>query len=398
MTVLERHLTNVNIVLLSDSMTWAETVSDQARELGLQPIRAAASAREALVMLAGGSPPVSHLLLQPNSAGHLLPELLDMTSGQNRGAALVVLGEPDRLPGHPYAMAMTFVQRPSKGWLQRVLGPEPGTRRVAGKALNEQDLKEALLDARIRTRYQPIVRLDNAQPVGLEVLARLEHPQRGILQPDLFIPQIEAAGLSWPLTAAVITRAFDDWGGGRLGSFGLTLAFNFPLDVLLIPEALTWLEARRRMAGLPADRLVIELTESRPISELRKLRHTISTLRGIGYGLAIDDVGPEVRDHKALLDLQFTALKLDKDLVRKSMDMPQSAAFLTNTIATARSANLTVVAEGVENTEIWQRMQSLGVDHAQGFLVARPLPAAAVPLWHDEWCARPMIRPGAKAI
>jgi EAL domain-containing protein (putative c-di-GMP-specific phosphodiesterase class I) len=385
----EQHHANLNIVLLGSSPAWLAAVREQARALGIETIHYARTPQEVMTLLAGGSPPVSHLLLQPNSAGNLLPELIDMTVGQPSGVVLVVLGEPALLPDHPSAPSMTFVPTPTHGWLERALSERGHSRAAArGESPSVDELKDALADTRIQTRYQPIVRLDNGQPVGLEVLARLEHPQRGILLPDLFVPQIEAAGLAWPLTQAVITRAFADWGEGKLGSFGLSMALNFPLDVLLIPEALTWLEAHRRVSGLPADRVTIELTESRPVAELTRLRHAISTLRGMGYGLAIDDVGPELRDHQALLDLQFTALKLDKDLVRESPDSPTVNAFLVSTIAAARAANLTIIAEGVEDVEIWRRMQRLGVDQAQGFLVARPLPASAVALWHSDWTSR----------
>ena len=376
--------------MLGGGTIWMTEACEQARELGLSPILSARTAQDAMAMVAAGSPPVSHLLLQPNSAGDLLDDLVDMTAGQTTGVSLVVLGEPQKLPNHPSAPAMTFVPRPSPSWLKQAL-VHGAPARECPERLQEpimQELEDALAERRIQTRYQPIVRLDNGHPVGVEVLARLEHPQRGILAPDLFVPQMEEAGLAWRLTDQVIDRAFADWGEGKLGSFGLTLALNFPLDVLLIPEALTSLETRRRQSGLPADRVVIELTESRPVREIARLRHAISTLRGIGYGLAIDDVGPEVRDHKALLDLQFTALKLDKDLVRDSLNSRTAHNFLTRTIASARKADLTVIAEGVEDQAIWREMQRLGVDQAQGFLIARPLPTAAVPLWHRDWCAR----------
>jgi EAL domain-containing protein (putative c-di-GMP-specific phosphodiesterase class I) len=385
---LQQGASPLNIVLLSESPAWERAASEQASALGVGPIHATHSPQEAVSLLAGGFPPVSHLLLQPNSAGNLLSELVDMTAGRHDGVALVVLGEPNPLPSHPCAKAMTFVSAPSKGWLQRVLMPQSSAIRKVQGTPNLTELKSALADTRIQTRYQPIVQLDSGVPVGLEVLARLEHPQFGVLQPDLFIPQLEDAGLAWPLTEAVITRAFADWGDGKLGSFGLTMALNFPLDVLLIPEALTSMENRRREAGLPADRVVIELTESRPVSELRKLGHAISTLRGMGYGLAIDDVGPALRDHSALLDLQFTALKLDKDLVQESASTPLSASFLSATITSAHEAGLIIIAEGVEDRDIWDRMVQSGVDQAQGFLVARPLPAAAVPIWYHDWCAR----------
>jgi EAL domain-containing protein (putative c-di-GMP-specific phosphodiesterase class I) len=378
---------SLNIVVLCSSPAWKLDVFDQARDLGLGLIRTARTPQEAMGLLADRSPPVSHLLLEPASAGDQLAELVDVALRHEAGINLVVLDEPWALPDHPSASSMVFVPSPTRGWLRRVLNQDGALqgRRPANDGPSIDELTEALFQARIQTRYQPIVRMSDGHPVGLEVLARLELPKYGFLLPDKFVPQIEAIGLAWPLTQAVITRAFADWGAGRLGSFGLTLAVNFPLDVLLIPEALAWMETKRRQAGLPAERIVIELTESRPVSELARLRHAISTLRGIGYGLAIDDVGPQLRDHHSLLDLQFTALKLDKELVTESADVPEASAFLLDTIASARASNLTIVAEGVENPRLWQRMRDLGVDQAQGYLIARPLLATTVPLWYNDW-------------
>jgi EAL domain-containing protein (putative c-di-GMP-specific phosphodiesterase class I) len=250
------------------------------------------------------------------------------------------------------------------------------------------DLHEALSDARIQTLYQPIVRMADRRPVALEVLARLEHPAHGTLLPSRFIPPMEAAGLGWQLTAAVLLRAFDDWGGERLAALDLVLAFNFPLDVLLLPDALSHLDAVRMKAGIAAGRVVIELTESRPLAGLTELCQATRRLRALGYGIAIDDVGLDIRDHRALLDLHFTALKLDRKLVRDAHDDPASGEFLAHAIAAAGVAGMTVTAEGVEDEATWARMHALRVDHVQGYLVSRPLPAAAVLPWYREWCSR----------
>lgn len=377
---------SLNVVFLCASAAWKLDVFDQARDLGLGLIRTARSAQDAIALLSDGTPPVSHLLVEPAAAGHRLDELIEVALRHEASLSIVVLDKPSSLPSHPEAAAMTFVPSPTRGWLRRVLNHH-GVGHVA-RGPSVAELTDALHQARIQTRYQPIVRMSDGHPVGLEVLARLELPKYGFLLPDRFVPQIEDVGLAWPLTQAVITRAFADWGAGRLGSFGLTLAVNFSLDVLLIPEALAWMETRRRQAGLPAERIVIELTESRPVSELARLRHAISILRGIGYGLAIDDVGPQLRDHHSLLDLQFTSLKLDKELVTDSGTMPEVRGFLTETIASARAANLTIVAEGVENPDLWKRMRDLGVDQAQGYLIARPLLATTVPLWYHDWVSK----------
>jgi EAL domain-containing protein (putative c-di-GMP-specific phosphodiesterase class I) len=249
------------------------------------------------------------------------------------------------------------------------------------------ELREALSAARFHNRYQPVVRMADRRPLGLEVLARLEHPLRGTLGPDLFVPEIEDAGLAFQFTQAVVRRAFADWGGTVLRELDLWLALNVPLDVLLLPATLSWLEEQRRADAIPVDRLGIELTESRPVTSPEDLRTAVAALRGAGYTLVIDDVGPGVRQAQQLLGLGFSVLKLDKGLVNGSRDDAALAELLHRTVAAAHTEGLLVVAEGVEDEDAWRRMQAAGVEQAQGYLIARPMPASDVPDWHRRWCA-----------
>jgi len=112
-------------------------------------------------------------------------------------------------------------------------------------------------------------------------------------------------------------------------------------------------------------------------------------VRALGYRVAIDDVGPAVPSLSELLELPFTSLKLDKDLVIRSADEPAILDFLRDTTMRAHAKGMQVVAEGVETVDTWNRMDGIGVDGAQGYLVARPLPAAAVDVWLDAWRASP---------
>jgi EAL domain-containing protein (putative c-di-GMP-specific phosphodiesterase class I) len=250
------------------------------------------------------------------------------------------------------------------------------------------ELRAALGGTMIENRYQPIVGMADRRVIGLEALARLNHPQRGTLMPDRFVPQIEDAGLGAELTDLVSARAFADMVEPWLVGHGIRMSVNFPLDVLLEDAALQRLEAQRAACGVPAGRIVIELTESRPVEDFPVLRRSLERLRALGYGAAIDDAGPAVPRLKELLDLPFTSLKLDKALVT---DMTASAAAhdsVAATIEQGKRCGLTVVAEGVESVAVWDRMRTLGVDEAQGFLVARPLPLAAVPMWSEDWLGR----------
>jgi EAL domain-containing protein (putative c-di-GMP-specific phosphodiesterase class I) len=263
--------------------------------------------------------------------------------------------------------------------------PRPRDAAVRGGPVPLTELREALVSSRIRALYQPIVRIADGVPVAVEVLARLAHPARGVVQPDLFVPQIERAGLALKLTEAVGLSAFADWRDGRLERLDLSLALNFPLDVLLLPAALRWLERARQSAGIPAQRITIELTESRPIGKVTALAASVARLRRQGYALAIDDVGPTLRDHRALLDMGFTTLKLDKGLVGAAPQHPAAAGFLVRTVEEAHAAGLQVVAEGVASPALWARMAAFAVDQAQGFCVARPMAAASVAEWQCDW-------------
>jgi len=254
------------------------------------------------------------------------------------------------------------------------------------------ELRAALRGAMIETRYQPIIRIADRRPVGVEALARLNHPERGTLLPDRFVPQIEGAGLAAELTGLVSERAFADLAGPFLSGRDLRMSVNFPLDVLLEPAALDRLEEQRMAAGLSAGRIVVELTESRPVDDFPMLRRSLERLRGLGYGAAIDDVGPAVPRLAPLLDLPFTSLKLDKDLVEQVGTSAEVRRFLAETIAEAKVRGLTVVAEGVETDAIWNRMCDLGADEVQGFLAARPLPVGAVPIWWDAWMGKAVPR------
>ncbi len=252
-------------------------------------------------------------------------------------------------------------------------------------ALQVGDLRLALAEHRIHTLYQPIVRLDDRRAVGLEVLARLDHPRLGMLAPGRFIQPMETAGLVGELTEAVMVAAFADWRAEDLAELGLTLAFNFPPEVLLNDTAVSALDRLRAGAGLCAGSVVIELTESSPLADLAVLSRAVRRLRGLGYGIAIDDVSREMGNDPGLFDVGFTALKLDKTVVQDSMDDAAASDFVRHACRDAHAAGMTATAEGVEDEALLLAMQALGVDLAQGYLISPPVSAAAIRSWHRGW-------------
>jgi EAL domain-containing protein (putative c-di-GMP-specific phosphodiesterase class I) len=247
------------------------------------------------------------------------------------------------------------------------------------------ELSEALSEPMVVTQYQPIVRLSDRVPLALEALARLNHPICGAVPPDRFVPLMEEAGLAPRLAEVVAAIAFQDLASPVLAEYQLRVTLNFPPHVLLVPEALDRLDDQCRGAGIRTDQVVIELTEGRPVHDLPALRVAVERLRADGYLVAIDDVGPDVPGSEALLSLPIGAIKLDKGLVMGQAASSGLRAFLERTVEAALLRGLMIIAEGVEDAATWHRLRALGVQCAQGFLIARPMVVVAVPPWLERW-------------
>ena len=251
-------------------------------------------------------------------------------------------------------------------------------------------LRAALEGDGVSVRYQPVVRMESREPAVMEVLARLSLADGTWLEPAAFVPRLEAAGLAWRLTQAVMRRCFAEWRAHDLARLGMALAINVPLDAMLRRGAAAWIEREAQAAALPPSMLILELTETRPVTDAPALRAAMEQLRRPGWRLAIDDVGPAARALDHLLDMPFAALKLDKDLVAEAAaDSAAARHAVQQTVAAARAAGMRVVAEGIEDRATWRRMAAMGIDAAQGFLIARPMEATALAAWRANWAQRP---------
>ena len=368
----------INLLLVSRDPIWLHAVRGAAGAMGGGDV-VTCDAHAAIARLAGTGSHYSHILVDRNDAEGLLDEFSDLTTEIGApDTGMFMLGAADI--GHPHTRIIPAAT--SQSVLEALMAT---SLMPSAPVMDLSEIKAALKGAMIETRYQPIVRVADRRPVGLEALARLNHPERGQIAPDGFLPQIESAGLAGELTSLVSAIAFADLAGPFLSRRDLRMSVNFPLDVLLRPEALDRLEEQRIQAGLAAHSIIVELTESRPVDDIPMLHRSLDRLRGLGYGAAIDDVGPAVPQLAPLLELPFTSLKLDKVMVQEVFKSDDVKRFLDKTVAQAKAHGFTVVAEGVETEAIWNAMRDMGVDEIQGFLASRPLPVAAVPIWWDAW-------------
>jgi EAL domain-containing protein (putative c-di-GMP-specific phosphodiesterase class I) len=375
--------TGSRLLLIGGDVRWSRAVRSVVEDIPGRAVDAVSSGSAALAPLLDPHLLYSHVLLNPARDDGLLMAILGLTCDEeSSGSTLLLLGRVAGAPAH-----ISIIPGPNQDAIRTALAMDCcGGARAMQPSLAA--LRTALADKRIDTRYQPLVRLSDGKPAGFEALARLYHVGYGLIGPNHFVPRIEDAGLAAELTRLVAKRSLADLVSPNLSGLGGTVSLNVPLDVLLLPNALRWLDEELETADVAASRVVIELTESQVVADLHQLRQVVERLRHADYNVALDDVSPAMPRYAALLDMPFTAVKLDKDVVRRGAVARDAADFVQRIIATAKSRDLMVVAEGVEDVRTWNRVRRAGADLAQGYVVARPLPASVLPAWLDAWRAR----------
>lgn len=259
-------------------------------------------------------------------------------------------------------------------------------RKAKEEDISEADLRRAIKERQLVVHYQPQVNLRNGEIAGVEALVRWQHPERGLLYPDAFIALAERCGLGLALTEVVLDQALTHC-AERTAS-GATLPM---LSVNLPPEALTDLSfpervlAQTRRYVVPVEHIAFELTETSVAKEPVTALDILTRLRLKGVKLSIDDFGTGHSSLKQLQRLPFTELKIDMSFVRNLDTDASSRAIVNRSVALAHDLGLTVVAEGVENARIWELLCQAGCDLAQGYFIARPMPAEALLDWMSIW-------------
>ena len=243
------------------------------------------------------------------------------------------------------------------------------------------ELRHAIDERELVVHFQPIADMAHARIVGTEALVRWDHPNRGFLPPDTFIPLAETTGLIRPLALYVLEESLRqrrDWAAAGLD---LHVAVNLSTRNLLdpaLPAAIAELLAR---FATPANALTVEVTETAVMVDPPRAAETLGSIADLGVKIAIDDFGTGYTSLSWLKRLPVTTLKVDRSFVMDMHTNDDDAAIVRSTVNLARDLGLEVVAEGVETTEAWNDLEELHCDLAQGYLLSRPLPAAELTPW-----------------
>ena len=242
-------------------------------------------------------------------------------------------------------------------------------------------LKRAIDDRAMTMHYQPKIELASGSVVGVEALARWTDPVVGPVLPSTFVPLAERTGLAESLTELALEIASRDCRSWREEGCLTSVAVNVPARVLLDPAFPDLVEAQRRAYGLDEDSLEVEITESTLMGDHAQAREALTRLRAIGVRTSIDDFGTGYSSLSYLRALPVHALKIDRSFITDLLDEPESEAIVRSIIELARNLHLETVAEGVEDMRACDRLIRLGCDYAQGFALARPMPADAMLRW-----------------
>ena len=238
-----------------------------------------------------------------------------------------------------------------------------------------EDLRNALQNGELLLHYQPQVALDSGSVVSMEALLRWPHPRLGNVPPLDFLPLAEEAGLMRPLTTFVLGEALAQCARWRTQGQNLTISINVSATNVLDVDFVTLVQEQLHLHRLPAEALILEITETTLISDLERCGQVIDQLRKLGCTVSIDDFGAGFTSLASLSKLAVGEVKLDRSFLATLDRQPNSRALIEATINLAHALGLYVVAEGVEEAESLTILTGLGCDLAQGYYIAKPAAA-----------------------
>jgi diguanylate cyclase len=244
-----------------------------------------------------------------------------------------------------------------------------------------EELRDALFDGHgLTVYYQPKIDASDGSVHSVEALLRWQHPSRGLLLPEEFLPAAERAGLMRNVANRAINLALEQIRTWRDQGISLTVAVNLSTTNLLDLDLVSTVERLLRTHGLPPDALIVEITESALVDSARS-RNTVAALQHLGVRISLDDYGTGWSSLARLQDVSVDELKLDRIFVERLAQDPRSVAIVRSTVALARSLGADLVAEGVEDEVTLDALRRYGCTITQGYVHSPPLPPDELQRW-----------------
>ena len=391
---------SVKIALVDDEPFMLKLLGRMLVNLGYAAPSAHTSGSAALaVFAADGQPDLILLdLNMPEMDGIEFVRLLVETS--YTGSLILVSGEDERML--QAASKLVLAHRISLlGQLQKPATPDalaallakwspPASERrfTASAVYGAEAVRAAIANGELVNYYQPKVAVSSGAVVGVETLVRWRHPVDGLVFPDQFIGVAEAHDLIDDLTRVVLVSALAQARAWLDAGLALRVAVNLSMDNLAALGFANYVAAQAADAGVAPTEIVLEVTESQLMDDLRAPLEVLSRLRLKRFRLSIDDFGTGHSSLAQLRDLPFDELKIDRSFVHRAHADPTLRAIFESSLNLAHQLGMQVVAEGIEDRADWEFLRQTGCHLAQGYFIARPMPAADLPVWIETWEAR----------
>lgn len=398
------------VLVVDDSDTQRASATHCLRDMGIDKVYEAGDGRDALTILYSLPQQPAVMLLDLELPGMDGIEVLQNLQGVDDRPEILLLSSSDAVlisavATMAEAMGISLLgayRKPiTPGMLAQILSrygkgnhghklAQPVVPVCEQAEFDPADLRRAIIQGEIIPHYQPKLGLQpgaSHQPpqlAGWEALARWTDPKGISYSPSQFIPVAEQEQLIGTLTLNLLDQVLADLCSWQAQGFSTSIAINLSAASLNDPELAGEIIQRVSAAGIAPRQLSFEITESALVMDLPAALATISRLRLKGFGFSIDDYGTGFSSMQQLSRFPFTELKIDRSFVQGAPRQQHVLQILQSAVDIGRRMGITSVAEGVETLEELELLKTLGCRQAQGYLIARPMPAAKVLPWVQQ--------------
>lgn len=388
----------IKILVLDDEPFMLKLLGHMLANLGFSQVTTCGSGLGALEWIDCPNSPPDLILLDLNMPEMDGIEFVRHLDGRRyTGSLILVSGEDERMLQtaeklvrvHKISILGHLHKPVNLEELSALLGtwtpPSLGELRAAKKAYSADEVRAAIVNGELVNYYQPKVDVMSGKVMGVESLVRWRHPRDGMVFPDQFIGVAEEHGLIDDLTRTVIGEVFAQAKTWQDNGLHLRIALNISMDNLASLEFADYVTDAASTAGITPGDIVLEVTESRLMKDLSAQLEILTRLRLKRFSLSIDDFGTGHSSLTQLRDIPFDELKVDQGFVHGAASNDTLRAIYDASLGLAKKLGMKTVAEGVEDRADWDLLRSTGCDLAQGYFIAKPMPAGEIPDWVTTW-------------
>jgi diguanylate cyclase (GGDEF)-like protein len=260
---------------------------------------------------------------------------------------------------------------------------------VQSKMELEMDLREAFQKDEFFLAYQPTFDLREMVPTGMEALIRWQHPTRGVVQPDDFVPLLEETGLIVEVGQWVLQEAMRQGARWRCEGHAIGMAVNVSARQLDRDEFVIELQDALQDSGIDPDALTIEITETTIMNDTEETARRLRAIKELGVRVAIDDFGTGYSSLAYLQQFPVDALKIDRSFIARLRQDPEGETLIRTLVQLGRSLSIDTLAEGIEQAQELSLLRDEHCDRGQGFLFARPMDVQACDTFLGQWLDSP---------